>query len=171
MFQRLRNSVSRGPNSTSGLTCGRPTGHLPTSTSRMAREVAKTLTLAATKTRYESLGVEPVGPGHRRAQKPPRQRNKAFVNSDPGQQDQHRLSSLFQKFTHVFLDGELQGLTLRPAIPHARDQGIEVGSGELPFEWMGDALEIALEVGQPLSDRIQAREVVGVSTLRCTIEK
>jgi hypothetical protein len=42
----------------------------------------------------------------------------------------------------------------------ARDQGIEVGAGELPFERLGDALEVALEVGQALGHRLEAREVI-----------
>lgn len=41
-----------------------PKGTPPDITARMVREVAKTLSLPATKTRYESLGAEPVGLGN-----------------------------------------------------------------------------------------------------------
>ena len=57
--------------------------------------------------------------------------------------------------------GQLQGLALCPAITHARDQGIEIGAGELPLERMSNALEVALEVRQSFGDCHQAREVVG----------
>jgi hypothetical protein len=59
-----------------------------------------------------------------------------------------------------FSSCQLQVLGLRPTITHARDQGIEVGAGELPLEWLRDALEVALEVCQPLGYRLQAGEVV-----------
>ena len=49
---------------------------------------------------------------------------------------------------------------MRPASAHSRDQGVEIGAGELPLEWMSDAFEVALEVRQSLGDRLQAREVV-----------
>lgn len=41
-----------------------PNGTPPDITTRMVREVAKALSLSATKTRYESLGAEPVGLGN-----------------------------------------------------------------------------------------------------------
>ena len=41
-----------------------PNGTPPDITARMVREVAKALTLPATKTRYESLGAEPIGLGN-----------------------------------------------------------------------------------------------------------
>src|SRR5665647_2187631 len=44
-----------------------------------------------------------------------------------------------------FSGRHLQRLALRPANTHARDQGIEVGTGEFPLEWMRDALEVALK--------------------------
>jgi len=41
------------------------------------------------------------------------------------------LSSPFRKFTYIFFRLQLEVLGLRPTITHARDQGIEVGAGEL----------------------------------------
>lgn len=70
------------------------------------------------------------------------------------------LSSPFQKFAHVFSGHQLQVLAVRPTITHARDQGIEIGAREFPLEWMRNALEVALEVGQPLGDRFQAGKVI-----------
>jgi len=64
--------------------------------------------------------------------------------------------------SHTYFSGRRLGLpVLRPAIAHARDQGVEIGAGKLPLEWMLDALEGVFE----------ARQSFGVSTLRGTIEK
>lgn len=45
--------------------------------------------------------------------------------------------------------------------PHFRKQRAEIGSREFPFERVGDAFVIALEVREPLGHRFQAREIVG----------
>ena len=70
------------------------------------------------------------------------------------------LSCPFQKFTHVFSSRHLQVLALRILRTHSCDQRVEFDAGELPFERPRDALEVALEVREPLGDRLQAREVV-----------
>ena len=47
----------------------------------------------------------------------------------------------------------------------------EVGSGAAPVERGGGLLVAALEAEQAVLDLGQVGEVVGVSTLRCTIEQ
>ena len=53
-----------------------------------------------------------------------------------------RLSNNFHKFTHVFSGCHRGVVTLAPAIAHSSDQGVEAGSGELPLERVGHALEV-----------------------------
>jgi len=53
----------------------------------------------------------------------------------------------------VFSKRPIQGLALRPSIAHACDKCIEIGTGGPPFERTSEALEVALELFQPLGDR------------------
>ena len=73
---------------------------------------------------------------------------------------QGNLSSHFHKFTHVFSDCHLGAVALAPTIAHSCDQGVEVGTSELPLERAGHALKVRLDFGQPLGNRRQAGEVV-----------
>jgi hypothetical protein len=50
-------------------------------------------------------------------------------------------------------------------------QPVEVNAGEAPVERHGGPLVAALEAEQPLLDLGEVQEVVGVRTLRCTMEK
>jgi hypothetical protein len=50
----------------------------------------------------------------------------------------------FRKFAHVLLSGGwFQWLALRPTIAHSRDQGVEIGTGELPKRTTWDACPIS----------------------------
>jgi len=73
----------------------------------------------------------------------------AIASGDPSQLRR------FKKPVGLCAHANLGALTAR-----MRVRCIEIGRRELPLEWVRDALEAALEVRQPLSDRLQAREVV-----------
>lgn len=45
------------------------------------------------------------------------------------------------------------------------DQIVEIGASELPFEWLGDGVEVLLEAKEAIFDLVQGREVVGSKDL------
>ena len=47
----------------------------------------------------------------------------------------------------------------------------EVAAGEAPLERLGDLVVVVLEGVEAVDERVEAGEVVGVSTLRWMIEK
>ena len=53
----------------------------------------------------------------------------------------------------------------------AGEELVEVVAAEGPVEGLGHGVVARLEGGEPVADLVEVAEVVGVRTLRCTIEK
>jgi hypothetical protein len=49
--------------------------------------------------------------------------------------------------------------------------GRKLGAGEGPLEWLGDLAIVVLERRDPRGERVEVFEPLGVSALRCRIEK
>ena len=69
------------------------------------------------------------------------------------------LSALDHKFGHVFV--VLGGCSESLAFSQAAQKSTEVGTGELPFEGLGDGFVRGLEGEKPVGDFVEVGEVVG----------